>query len=209
MRTTLYLLRHAATSANLQKPAKLQGRRSDPDLAPLGLRQAEATRDFFAIRPVDVIYTSPLRRAYCTAQIIAEPHGLRPIILDELTEIDVGDWEGKSWEEIATTDPDRYARHHSDPSKNAYLNGENFEQVHDRTARTIDELLIEHEGGSIVVVSHHVVNRTYLAGVLGLGCSGARAVSLENCGISIVWHERGKTTVATLNAAFHLQGVAA
>ena len=66
MRTILYLLRHGATEANLAKPARLQGRRLDPPLAKLGVRQAEATRDFLAIRPIDQCYSSPLRRAMQT-----------------------------------------------------------------------------------------------------------------------------------------------
>lgn len=209
MHTTLYLIRHAATPANLQSPAKLQGCRSNPDLAPLGIRQAMATRDFLAIRPIDYIYTSPLRRSFRTAQIIAEPHGLTPFTVNELTECDVGQWEGMSWEEIKETDPDNYARYHADPSVNGYQGGENFQQVYNRATQAIDGILAHHEGSSIAVVSHHIVNRTYLAGVLGIGPARARVVSLENCAISIVQHRMGKTTVSTLNAAFHLQGVAA
>lgn len=208
MRTTLYLIRHAATPANLLKPAKLQGCRADPDLAPLGVRQAAATRDFLAVRPIDVVYASPLRRALRTAEIIAEPHGLTPVPVPALTECDVGDWEGRSWEEIKEADPEHYARYHADPAAHGYLNGENFRQVSDRAGRAIDELLDRHAGSTVLVVSHHIVNRIYLAGVLGLGPSRARAVSLENCGISIAHREHGKTAVATLNAAFHLQGVA-
>ncbi len=207
MRTTLYLIRHAATPANLLNPAKLQGRRTDPDLAPLGLRQAAATRDFLAIRAIDAVYSSPLGRALRTAEIIAEPHGLDPVVVPELTECDVGDWEGRSWEEVKAADPENYARYHADPSLHGYRGGENFRQVHDRAAHAIEAILAHHAGSAIVVVSHHIVNRTYLAGVLGLGPARARAVSLENCGISIVQREAGKTAVSTLNAAFHLQGV--
>jgi broad specificity phosphatase PhoE len=209
MTTTLYLIRHAATPANLLKPAKLQGCRTNPDLAPLGVRQATATRDFLAIRPVEAIYASPLRRAFRTAEIIAEPHSLTPLLVSQLTECDVGDWEGQSWEEIKASDPENYSRYHADPAKHGYLNGENFRQVYDRAVEALDDILARHEGSTIVVVSHHIVNRTYLAGVLGLGPSRARAVSLENCGISIVQHRNGKTSVGTLNASFHLQGVAA
>ena len=208
MRTTLYLIRHAATPANLLRPAKLQGCRVNPDLAPVGFRQAAATRDFLAVRPIDFVYSSPLKRSLRPAEIIAEPHGLTPVTVEALTECDVGDWEGQSWEEIKTADPEAYRRYHADPSVNGYAGGENFQQVYDRAVRAIDELLARHAGATVVVVSHHIVNRTYLAGVLGLGPARARAVSLENCGISIVHREHGKTTVATLNAAFHLQGVA-
>lgn len=206
MRTTLFLIRHAATPANLQKPARLQGCRTNPDLHPVGVRQATATRDFLAIQPIDFVYSSPLRRSLRTAEIIAEPHGLSPVGVEALTECDVGAWEGRSWEEIKRDEPENYARYHADPSAHGYREGENFRQVYDRAARAIDEILTRHAGSTVVVVSHHIVNRTYLAGVLGLGPARARAVSLENCGISVVHRDPGKTTVATLNTAFHLQG---
>jgi broad specificity phosphatase PhoE len=208
MRTTLYLIRHAATPANLQKPAKLQGCHTNPDLAPIGVRQAQATRDFLAIRPVDAIFTSPLRRSFRTAEIIAEPHGIMPIVVDELTECDVGHWEGRSWEEIKASEPEHYARYHADPAAHGYAGGENFRQVYERATRAIDEILATHDGATVMIVSHHIVNRTYLAGVLGLGPSRARAVSLDNCSISTVHWDCGKTTVGTLNSVFHLQGVA-
>ena len=51
MPTTLYLVRHGATAANLLRPARLQGR-ADPPLAPVGVRQADATRDLLATIPV-------------------------------------------------------------------------------------------------------------------------------------------------------------
>jgi broad specificity phosphatase PhoE len=207
MRTTLYLIRHAATPANLQKPSRLQGCRANPDLHPVGVRQAAATRDFLAIRPIDFVYSSPLRRSLRTAEIVAEPHGLNVVAVDELTECDVGAWEGKSWDEIKRDEPDAYARYHADPAAHGYRGGENFRQVHDRAAGAIDDLLERHAGFTVVVVSHHVVTRTYLAGVLGLGPARARQVALDNCGISVVERKNGKTTVATLNAAFHLQGV--
>jgi len=60
-----------------------------------------------------------------------------------------------------------------------------------------------------LIVAHHVVNRTYLAGLLGLTCDQARQVKLDNCGISVVVRDQDGTTVDTLNAAFHLQGLAA
>src|SRR5262249_17422880 len=63
MRTVIYLLRHGATEANLAQPPRLQGRRQDLPLAEIGIRQAELTRDFLAVRPIDHCYSSPLLRA--------------------------------------------------------------------------------------------------------------------------------------------------
>jgi broad specificity phosphatase PhoE len=208
-RTVLYLIRHGATEANLVRPAVLQGRRHNPPLARLGIRQAEATRDLLAIRPIDHCYCSPLLRAVQTATIVAAPHGLTPRTIDELTECDIGVWEGLDWQTIHALHPEEYQRFHANPGKNGYPGGETFRMVHKRSAPIIEKLLDQHQGEAILVVAHHVVNRTYLAQLLGLSVDQARQVTLDNCGISVVVREDVKSTVTTLNAAFHLQGVAA
>jgi broad specificity phosphatase PhoE len=208
-RTVLYLVRHGATEANLARPPRLQGRRHNAPLARLGVRQAEATRDFLAGRPIDACFSSPLLRAVQTATIIAAPHGLSPQPVEELTECDVGRWEGLDWQTIRYLDAEAHRRFHDDPAANGYPGGESFAQVHQRAAPAIDDLLHRHAGRSLLVVSHHVVSRTYLAGLLGLGPARAKQVSLENCGISVVVREAGQTTVLTLNAAFHLHNLAA
>jgi broad specificity phosphatase PhoE len=208
-RTVLYLIRHGATEANLARPARIQGRRHDPPLAPLGVRQAEATRDFLAIRPVDHCYTSPLLRAAQTAAIVAAPHGLSPRPLEALLEADAGDWEGLDWQTVRARDAEGFRRFHANPARFGYPGGESFADVHGRVAPALDDLLLRHAGEAVLVVAHHVVNRTYLAALLGLGPEQARQVTLDNCGISVVVRDGDGVGVATLNAAFHLQGVAA
>jgi broad specificity phosphatase PhoE len=207
--TTLYLIRHGATEANLATPPRLQGRRHNPPLARLGVRQAEATRDFLAIRPIEHCYTSPLLRAVQTAAVVCAPHRVAPQTLDALVECEVGLWEGLDWQTIRYLDAENYQRFQSNPAKFGYPGGESFADVYARVAPAIDGLLHKHEGQSILVVAHHIVNRTYLAGLLGMGPELARQVVLDNCGISVVVRQGEKTTVSTLNAAFHLQGVAA
>jgi phosphoserine phosphatase len=209
MKTTLYLLRHAATEANLADPPRLQGRRHDPPLARLGAQQAKATADFLAVRPIDVCYSSPLLRAMQTAAAICTPHGIAPIPVEDLTECDIGTWEGMDWQQIRYFDAEHYHRFMDNPAEHGYPGGENFAQVYTRAAAAMEEILTREEGKTILVVSHHIVNRTYLAVLLGMAVSQARAVSLDNCGISVAVREGSKTTVTTLNAAFHLQGVAA
>jgi broad specificity phosphatase PhoE len=209
MKTSLYLIRHGATEANLARPPRLQGRRHDPPLARLGVRQAEATRDFLAGRRLDVCYSSPLLRAVQTAAIIAAPHGLSPQPHPELTECDVGRWEGLDWQTIRSLDAEAHRNFMADPGRYPYPGGESFGDVHRRAAPALEELLDRHAGGSILVVAHHVVNRTYLAGLLGLAPGQARQVTLDNCGISVVVREGNETSLCTLNAAFHLQHLAA
>jgi len=205
----MYLIRHGATEANLAQPARLQGRRHNPPLARLGIRQAELTRDFLAVRPLDQCFCSPLMRAVQTAAIIGAPHGLSPQPLDDLTECDVGNWEGMDWQAIRYLDAEGYRRFMTKPGEFGYPGGESFGDVCQRASRCLEGLLATHSGQSILVVAHHVVNRTYLAGLLGLTPDQARQVTLDNCGISVVTREEDKTTVSTLNASFHLHGIAA
>ena len=87
--------------------------------------------------------------------------------------------------------------------------GENYADVFTRADKAMAEILERHAGQAVLVVAHHVVNRVYLAPLLGLGIERARELSLDPCAISVIKHGEGKVSVATLNAAFHLQGLAA
>jgi broad specificity phosphatase PhoE len=166
MRTNMYLIRHAAAEADLARTERLEGRHHNPPLARLGVRQAEVTRDFLAVRPIDYCYCSPLLRSVQTASIIAAPHGLLPQPLDGL----------------------------ADP---------------ERVTAAVEELFSRHAGHALLVVAHYDVGRVYLAGLLGLSADQAEQVQLDNCGISVVVRDEHSTTVNTLNASFHLQGIAA
>ena len=144
-----------------------------------------------------------------TAAIVAAPHGLNAQPLEALAECDVGRWEGLDWQTIRNRDPESYQQYMSDPGRFGYPGGESFADVYARVSGALENALAVHSGQSILVVAHHVVNRTYLAGLLRLKMEHARQVTLDNCGISVVVREGDETTVGTLNAAFHLQGVAA
>src|SRR5687768_16854506 len=120
METILYAVRHGATAANLERPPKLQGCGQDPPLSEEGVAEAAAVRDWLADRPLAAVYTSPLLRAAQTAAAIARPRGLQPVVVDVLTECDVGRWEGRDWASIRRDEPDAYAAHHADPAVNGY-----------------------------------------------------------------------------------------
>jgi broad specificity phosphatase PhoE len=208
-RTVLYLIRDGATEASVAQPARLQGRRHNPPLTRLGVRQAEATRDFLAVRPVDHCYCSPMLRALQTAAIVAAPHGLSPQPLDGLVECDVGRWEGLDWPTVRYLDAEGYQRFATDPARHGFPGGESYVRVWERVVPVVEDLFRRHQGQSILVVAHHIVNQVYLGHLLGLDPVQAQQVRLDPCGISVVVLQGDEATVATLNAAFHLQGVAA
>jgi broad specificity phosphatase PhoE len=87
--------------------------------------------------------------------------------------------------------------------------GESLRGFQKRVAGAFERVLQENEGDALLVAAHFRVNRIYLAGLLGLRLSRADEINLDDCGISIVVRDEAGTTLSTLNAAFHLQGVAA
>jgi broad specificity phosphatase PhoE len=206
--TTLYLLRHGATEANLVHPPRLQGRRSDPPLAAVGVLQAQAARDRLAQTPLHGSWSSPLRRAAQTAAIVAAPHGLTPQPLDALTECDLGTWEGRTWDEVRQADPAAYAQFQADPARCPHPGGESLEQVYLRARAALEGLLDAHPGRALLVVSHHVVLRVYLAGLLELGPGRARDLTLPNGAFAVVARDGGPTRVLATAESSHLRPTA-
>jgi broad specificity phosphatase PhoE len=195
--TTLYLVRHGATAANLARPPVLQGRRDLP-LAVEGVRQAEAARDALAGVALAACYTSPLLRAAQTAQIIAAPHGLAPQVLEALAECDVGAWEGLSWEEIRRRDPVARARFRADPWNCPYAGGESLRQVAERAGPVLERLLEVHADGAALVVTHQVLLRACLVALAGHEPARARELRLGN-GEIVVLQRHEKSRCVTLS----------
>ena len=200
----MYLVRHGATEANLARPARLQGRGLNLRLSEVGRRQAQATADFFAKRPIDAIFSSPMIRAMETAELVAQPHGHQVQTREELVEVHVGDWEERSWDDIVASEPEAYARFIEHPGTHGYPGGESFQDVQNRALPVLHELLQENMGRRLVVIAHNVVNRACLAGMLGLPINNARTIQQQNCGVNIVRWKAGEVQVRTMNATFHL-----
>jgi broad specificity phosphatase PhoE len=203
--TIFYLVRHGATEANLEQPPRLLGRCLDPPLALLGVQQAEAARDALAQVRMDHCYTSPLLRARQTAALLCAPHALTPQPLDALIECDLGRWEGLDWLTIAQQEPQAYQRFLADPSSYGHPGGESYQQVLDRVAPALEQLLIRHQGQALLVVAHQVVLRTYLAAVRGLPLRLARQITLTHGGIAVVLRQSQDTRVGTLEDSLPVQ----
>jgi len=200
----VYLIRHGATDNNIAVPPRLQGRRTDPGLSDPGRQQARRTAELLSKYTLGAVFTSPLRRARETAEIIAAPHGVRVEPDEAIIECDVGDWEGRSWEEIERAEPEAYRRFMDDPATHPYTGGESFGQTQERVVLAIERLMEAHLGERIVVVGHNIVNRTYLAWLLGIPTAKARIVSQDNCGVNVVRYRNGRMHLRTCNMALHL-----
>lgn len=201
----LYLVRHAATANNQARPPRVQGRRTDPGLSPEGHEQARQTGRALADQPLSAVYTSPLLRARQTAQAIADPHGLSVEPVDDLIEVDVGQWEGRPWDEVQRLYPEAYRLFMTDASVHPYLGGENLGVVQARVIPALERLMADNLGRLIVAVGHNVVNRSYLAHLLGMPLAKYRSIPQDNCGLNLLHYRDGKTKLVTVNAVGHVR----
>ena len=202
--TLLYLVRHGATPANEQRPYVLQGHGIDTSLSDTARRQAEAVAEFLADRPLDVVLSSPMKRARETAAAIAAPHGITPGVLEAISECDVGRWEGRDWGAIMEDDTEAYHLFMDDPATHGYPEGESYADVLDRVGGPLDGVLAGHRGQTVAVVAHTIVNRVYVARLMGWPLSRAREIRQDNTGINVIRGRDDEITLMSFNVRFHL-----
>jgi probable phosphoglycerate mutase len=181
---TLYLARHGQSLSNAMR--RFQGSQDIP-LSDLGRRQAVALSAGLRRRPVAHVYASPLARARATAEIVVAEHGLPLTLVDDLRELCLGEWEGRSVEEIQALPGDPYACWVRDPVAGCPPGGEQLDAVQRRVIRAIDAIAAAHPNGDdVLVVCHGGVIGAYLAHWLGLPLSSIWRVSVANCSLSAV-----------------------
>ncbi len=202
---TAFFIRHGATANNLSNPPILQGRGIDLGLSEEGCLQAQQTAELLSTEPIVAVYSSPLLRASETAAAIAQRHHLNVQTIDALTEADVGDWEGQTWNTIERDQPEAYAQFMQDSGKHGYSGGENLTQVQERVLPAVREIMKSHFGETIAVVAHNVVNRVLLATIVGLPVRKASKMTQHNGGVSELRLRGEKFSVRTMNATFHLR----
>jgi len=176
--TTLILARHGETDLN--RDGIWQGH-GDPPLNDLGRRQAAELAERLAAAEIAAVYSSDLRRAYETAEIVAAVKGLDITAEPDLREMDVGTWSGLTSEAIATRFPEM--THHD---------GEEREAFDARAVGVLRRIAGAHEGSHVLVVTHGGVVRALDRHVIG----EPRAV-LANCETASFRFEDG--TVARID----------
>jgi broad specificity phosphatase PhoE len=162
-------VRHGETDWNLGN--RFQGR-ADPPLNETGRAQARELAATLAGRSFAAVYSSPLRRAFETAEIVAESHGLRPVAVEGLREVDVGAWQGLTRDEVEERFPDQFERWIA--FGQGWDDGESYEQMGRRVVATLLEVAGRHKGETVLAVTHGGPIRAALAAARGVSHSEAR-----------------------------------
>lgn len=159
-KTIVYLTRHGQTEWNAVR--KMQGHQDSP-LTDLGVLQATWLRDAMLDTDLSALYASTSQRAIKTAEIIRAQRPLEIITYDAFCEIDMGDWEGKTIDEIQQMDTQSLDTFWQKPTEYVPANsGESFYDLQSRVVPVLDEIVTRHTGQTIMIVSHGITLKLML-----------------------------------------------
>jgi len=154
---------------------------------------------------IGAIYTSPLKRAHTTATIIAEPHQLEVEIVSDFIEIQLGEWQGMSRDEIKRKWPKLWRQSRTDPSHLRLPNGDSYRQVTERAVRGFKTVVEANKNNQIMIVTHDAIIRVLIAYVLGVSNSIYRRIEVDNASLSLA-RVGNQAQLVRLNDTSHLQG---
>ncbi len=200
----LYLVRHGETAWNAEM--KFQGHSNVP-LSDRGREQARLLAKRLSKNKIAAFYASDLQRAYETASILAEPHGLAVEPLSALREMNFGAWEGLTFHEIKEKCGELVECWWNDPLNTCVPDGENLRDLARRVNEAVGWITQRYrDGQEVVVVSHGGPIRVVIATVLGMDLNFYWRLRLDNACLNIIdFRDFNKAVLVLLNDRSHLE----
>lgn len=189
MRKDFYIFRHGQTDYNLEK--RWQGCGIDTELNAEGISQAKCLVNKLSDLGIEVIYSSALKRAAKTAEIVAEALGLEVKTIADLREGSFGEAEGMKKTDVAVKYPEIYNAWYDDFYDHwdiAFPGGETKREIQTRMLKVLEGLLDNKE--NIIGIASHGSSIRYL--LLGFG---SRVGRMENTALFHIVYEDGKWSV--------------
>ena len=202
MKTTLLLIRHGETEWN--KLGKFQGC-IDIELSTNGINQAGKLRSKIN-GEFDLIYSSPLKRAYETAKIIARDTDKEVKVLEDIREINFGEWEGLTIKEISEKYPEIFKVWITDKIEAPFVGGDvSIKNAVNRALKCIMEIIEKNKGKKIIIVAHGGIIKASLIGMFDWHMSMYHKIVLGNtCINTINFDDELKPMLISLNDISHL-----
>ena len=198
----LLLVRHGNTELN---SAQIFVGHTDVELSAVGYSQVEKLRDRLSAEKIDVIYSSDLRRALVTAETIASRHQLAVIACPELREINYGNLDGLTFEEIRRLYPE-VAELCADWSLQLkFPDGESVDELKQRVSRFLDRLKQHAPQQTVLIVAHGGPLRLMVCSLLGIDLRHWRQIHLDLASLSIVDTYPEVAVISLLNDTSHLR----
>ena len=195
--TRLVIVRHAEPDASAH--GRCYGC-LDVGLSASGRKHAEDLGNAIASLGVEAVYASPLRRSLETARLVGKRLGLELRVRPDLRELDFGELEGRTYDEIAAGEPALYRTWMETPTAVRFPGGESYADLHERVGNVLARIRQDHPDSVVAVVAHGGVNRVLLAVALGLRGDEIFGIEQDYGRISVVdWSEEA-AVVHVVNA---------
>lgn len=196
-KTRIYLIRHGEVEGAAMPRYNGQG---DVALTPRGGEQYQAMAERLAGETITACYSSDLTRCAWGAGLIAPRFGIEPHLTSALRELNIGDWEGMTWQELKTRYPVEWQARLDDIVNYRVPNGENLLDVQARVMPRIERIVAAHQGEELLVVGHGGVNRVILLNAIGAPLSALFSIEQNYCCLNIIdYYADGNTVVKLLN----------
>ena len=199
--TKLILARHGETVWNVEK---IYRGRADVNLDEVGIKQAELLGKYLSNWKLEAIYSSPLKRALDAANIVARYQKIGVHVAEGFIDFDYGEWQSLPEEEAKRLYPTLHNEWHNNPHKVKMPGGESLEDVRKRAVEVVNDVLPKYQG-SILLVSHRVVNKVLICSLLGLDNSHFWNINLDVGGITIFNYVDGRFVLTRHNDTSHLK----
>jgi len=192
---TLFLIRHGENDYLARN--RLPGRIPGIHLNERGREQAaELTRTLGRL-PIKAIYASPLERAVETAEPLAQSLGLGIQLRPDLTDTDVGEWEGRSWKALGRSKFWKVIQ--QTPSQFQFPGGETFVQCQARVVRALDAIASAHGDELVAVVFHADPLKLAVAHYLGLSLDNFQRLTAHTGSVTILKMDGSAVKLLALN----------
>ena len=201
--TEIILARHGETQWNVEEVFR---GRIDVGLNENGIKQAELLAKYLSNLRIDGIYSSPLKRALKTAEVIAGHHGLEVKVAPGLIDLDYGKWQGLPHQEVKNNYKELYAEWLSHPDQVKIPGGESLNDVRERAIDVVNDAVTQYEG-TTVLVSHRVVNKVLICALLGLDNSHFWNIRQDTCGITTFAYENQRFILTEHNNTSFLKHI--
>ena len=199
--TEIILARHGETEWNA---AEIFRGRSDIELDATGSKQAALLAEYLRDTKIEAIYSSPLQRALKTAEIIGGHHRLAVAIAPGLIDFDYGQWQGLAQQQVQTRYKELYEQWLNHPEKVKTPDGESLQAARKRAVSVVSDVIARHKG-TVVLVSHRVVNKVLICALLGLDDSHFWNIRQDMCGTTTFIYEDGRFVLTEHNNTAYLQ----
>lgn len=199
----IYIVRHGETEWN--KENRSQGCSNDIPLSKTGKAQADLVAKRLADERIDMFFSSTLKRAFETANIIAENHGKNVEKCSDFMEFRMGCWEGLTYKDIVNKYPEVFNVWSTSPHLAQIPDAETLVELRERSVNKLMEIIRNNEDKNILVVSHGITTKVIICALMGIDISNLHKIRQDNTAINIFEYKDGSFQTLLLNDTCHLK----